>query len=106
MCFTSCPSPGHYTNDKVHLMSIVYGEKGEKEEEEEEEEEGEENEQEGERERSFFNTTFAMSLSAGADYFGLGVVSPLLPYWIENNQVDSVWLGVILTCQYLVSSFI
>ena len=49
---------------------------------------------------NFLATTFPMMLSAGADYFGLGVISPLLPYWIENNRVDSVWLGIILTCQY------
>ena len=49
---------------------------------------------------SFLTTTFPMILSAGADYFGLGIVSPLLPYWIENNGEDSVWLGIILTCQY------
>ena len=63
MSFTSCPSPGPSTNDKVHSMSRVYGGKGEKEEEDaEEEEEGEENVQEGERERSFCNTNIAMSL--------------------------------------------
>ena len=50
---------------------------------------------------SFYTTTFPMILSAGADYFGLGVISPLLPYWISNNELDSVWLGIVLTCQYL-----
>ena len=39
--------------------------------------------------------------AGGIDYFGLGIVTPLLPYWLFDHDADLTWLGTITTAQYL-----
>ncbi len=39
--------------------------------------------------------------SAGMDYFGLGLLTPILPYKVEMYNADESYVGYITTAQYL-----
>ena len=48
-------------------------------------------------------------LASFCDYFGLGVIGPLLPYWVRDNGAAEVMVGAIQTAQYagvLLGSFV
>ena len=40
-------------------------------------------------------------MAGAADYFGLGLISPLLPYWLEDKGEPETYVGYIQTAQYL-----
>jgi MFS family permease len=49
---------------------------------------------------TFYNT-YCVPIAAGsADYFGLGIICPLLPYWLEYQNEKKFWVGAIQTVQY------
>jgi len=39
-------------------------------------------------------------LSGGADYFGLGVIGPILPYYVSAMGEDESWVGYITSAQF------
>ncbi len=39
-------------------------------------------------------------LAAGADYFGLGCIGPILPYWVFGVGETEEWVGYITTAQF------
>ena len=55
------------------------------------------------RENIPFTTAVLPSLlAAGADYFGLGVIGPLLPYFVIDTQGQGeAWVGYVTTAQFL-----
>ena len=36
-------------------------------------------------------------VAAGADYFGLGCILPLMPFFVSNAGADESWVGLIIT---------
>ena len=46
------------------------------------------------------NTYIPAILSGGADYFGLGLIAPLLPFWLEERNYDVKYIGWIQSAQY------
>uniref|UniRef100_A0A7R9YG05 Major facilitator superfamily (MFS) profile domain-containing protein n=1 Tax=Pinguiococcus pyrenoidosus TaxID=172671 RepID=A0A7R9YG05_9STRA len=53
------------------------------------------------RQVSFWVAAFPAIAASFCDYFGLGVLGPLLPRWAEDNGVDALWVGFINTSQFL-----
>ncbi|KAJ1456903.1 major facilitator superfamily domain-containing protein [Pelagophyceae sp. CCMP2097] len=40
------------------------------------------------------------TLSMFADYFGFGILGPLLPFWLQRNEFSLRWVGIIVAAQY------
>ena len=49
---------------------------------------------------SFWVAAFPAILSAGADYFGLGSITPILPYYVQRIGGEEEWVGYITTAQF------
>jgi MFS family permease len=39
-------------------------------------------------------------VSVFVDYFGLGILVPLLPFFVEDDGASPIWVGIILSVQY------
>lgn len=48
----------------------------------------------------FYVAVVPAILAGGCDYFGLGVISPLLPYYVRSLGEDEIWIGAVQTAQY------
>ena len=70
-------------------------------ENEEEEEEEEEEDKLKDEPLPFMQAVFPMILSAGMDYFGLGMMIPLLPFIVKDLGGGSADVGYVLFAQYL-----
>ena len=54
------------------------------------------------KEVNFVSAVLPAIFSGGCDYYGLGMISPLLPYYIESTlNADRAWVGYITTAQYI-----
>ena len=59
-------------------------------------------EEKASQQESFFNAVLPAVFSGGCDYYGLGLISPLLPYFIEGTlDAEKAWIGYITTAQYI-----
>lgn len=47
-----------------------------------------------------FKLALPSIMAGGADYFGLGLITPLLPFWLEEHGEDLLYVGLIQTAQY------
>ena len=49
----------------------------------------------------FTQAVLPVIASAGMDYFGLGMLTPILPYRVQDMDADASFVGYITTAQYL-----
>ena len=49
----------------------------------------------------FSDAVLPMIFTAGMDYFGLGILTPLLPYFVEDLGESEAWVGWVTSAQYL-----
>jgi MFS family permease len=49
----------------------------------------------------FYVSALPAIVTAGADYFGLGSITPILPYYVQSMSAENEWVGYITTAQFL-----
>ena len=47
----------------------------------------------------------ASLLSMFSDYFGIGLIAPLLPFWLKDQGFSLRWVGTIIFAQYIATIF-
>ena len=49
----------------------------------------------------FTSPQWAGLIGTFVDYLGLGTIFPLIPYFVNEQDAHVVWLGAIISCQYI-----
>lgn len=51
--------------------------------------------------KAWVSAKWAGLMGTFVDYLGLGSIFPLIPYFVQEQKAHVVWLGAIISCQYV-----